>query len=296
MHKCLAIRYAFIYDHRHEYPLQILCRVIRVNRSSYYKWLTHRYAARTARREKIDTVVRVQYLASNKVYGSPRIAAALKQQGYEIHVKTVARSMKRQGLKSKVHKKFRVLTTDSKHNLTLSPNLLSRDFHVGTPHRAYLSDITYIRTNEGWLYLASIIDLGTRAVIGWHMDESLDRGIVIKALKMAVDQNKIRPGAIFHSDRGVQYASHDFRRLLVDLELQQSMSGVGDCWDNAPMESFWGSLKNEHVYHQIYATRKEATIDIEHWIRNFYNSKRLHSSLGYQTPLEFYDQAMVSNK
>jgi putative transposase len=222
---------------------------------------------------------------SNGEYGSPKIHGELRRRGTRCGRKRVARLMRKDGLKAKTIPKFKA-TTNSKHNLPVAENLLNRDFRPSEPNKAWAADITYIWTNEGWLYLAVVIDLYSRAVVGWSMSERMTRSLVMDAFKLAVKRRNPAPGLIHHSDRGSQYASGDFQQLLEKHGAICSMSRKGNCWDNAPAESFFSLLKRGVVFHNQYQTRVQARQSIFEYIERFYNRKRIHSSLGYRTPYE----------
>lgn len=224
---------------------------------------------------------------SKRRYGAPRVYRALIAQGIKITQSTVSRWMKGAGLQAKMKRKFRLVTTDSNHKLSVATNVLNRHFMAKGPGEVLTSDITYIPTGEGWLYLAITLDLGTRKAAGWSMSETMTEKLVSDALTMAIGRVNLRPGAIHHSDRGSQYASDKFQQLLEKNKLTPSMSRKGNCWDNAPTESFFHSLKTELVYFENYQTREEAKNSIFEYIEVFYNRQRLHSSLNYKTPVDY---------
>jgi transposase InsO family protein len=230
--------------------------------------------------------IREIHKLSRKTYGSPRVHAELKRQGIACNQKTVARLMRLDGIQGQ-RKRRRVTTTDSNHCFPIAANLLNRDFHADQPNQKWVADITFIPTAEGWLYLAGVLDLFSRKVVGWEMSNRIDADLVERALRMALYQRQPGRGLIHHSDRGSQYASHQIRNLLAANQIQVSMSGKGNCYDNAVMESFFGTLKNEWVHHQRYQSRYQARLDIFKYIEGFYNTVRLHSTLGYMSPNEF---------
>jgi putative transposase len=275
-----------MHQHQAEFPISVMCDVLSVSRSGYYVWLkkpvSKRQQANTKLREKIRTVHR----DSGESYGSPRVYQALKEQGEPCSENRVARLMREDGLQAKTKRRYKA-TTDSKHNLPVAPNLLNRDFSPEEPNQVYAGDITYIWTTEGWLYLAVVIDLFSRSVVGWAMDKRMTRQLVMDALTMAVQRRRPPAGVIFHSDRGSQYASADFQKLLAKHGIRCSMSRKGDCWDNAPVESFFGSLKQELIFHRKYSTRFHARQSIFEYIERFYNRCRLHSTLGYKSPADY---------
>lgn len=231
------------------------------------------------------------HLASKGTYGSPRIHAALINQGQRCSRQKVERLMRKYGIRAKTKRRYKA-TTNSKHNLPVAPNTLNRQFNPKKQNKAWAGDITYIRTKEGWLYLSVVLDLFSRRVVGWAMDRTIDTQLTVDALKMALRGRKT-PGdnqMLFHSDRGSQYASKAFQGKLDDYEIECSMSRKGDCWDNSVVESFFGTLKQEHVSFFSYETRKEATSSIFEWIEGFYNSQRLHSTLGFLSPAMYEDK------
>jgi transposase InsO family protein len=283
------VRYAFIAAQLGKFPMKLMCRVLEVSRSGYYAWRTRPKSERSKENQRLLERIKEVHKKSKKTYGSPRVHAKLVGEGESCGRGRVERLMSANGIRAKQTRKF-VATTDSKHDLPVSPNILDRKFAVGEPDKAWASDITYIPTDEGWLYLAGVLDVGTKAAVGWSMSESLERTIVIDALKMAYRRRKPRKGLIHHSDRGSQYASDDYRNLLKEYGMRMSMSRKGNCWDNAVMESFFGTLKKELVHHKRYRTRDEARRDIFEFIEVFYNRERLHSSLGYMSPADYEKQ------
>jgi transposase InsO family protein len=224
---------------------------------------------------------------SRRTYGSPRIAAELKSRDVPVCENTVAKLMKQAGIRVRPRRSFVPRTTDSAHDYPVAPNRLDRDFGASLPNRKWTCDITYVPTDEGWLYLAVVMDLFSRKIVGWSMQDHLRVELVGDALSMALANRKPAPGLLHHSDRGVQYASEDYQQLLVESGIQCSMSRRGDCYDNAVTESFFSGLKTELVNHQRYATRHEARLSLFDWIETFYNRRRLHSSLGYLSPEAF---------
>lgn len=273
-------------QHESEFPISVMCDVLAVSRSGYYVWRKKSPSKRQQANASLLDKIRTVHHDSGASYGSPRIYQALKEQGLPCSENRVARLMREDGLRAKTKRRFKA-TTNSKHNMPVAPNLLNRDFSPAEPNQVYAGDITYIWTNEGWLYLAVVIDLFSRSVVGWAMDKRMTRQLVMDALSMAVQRRRPPPGLIFHSDRGSQYASEDFQSLLVKHDMRCSMSRKGNCWDNAPVESFFGSLKQELVFHQRYATRFHARQSIFEYIERFYNRRRLHSTLGYKSPADY---------
>jgi putative transposase len=266
-----------------------MCRVLEVSKAGYYAWRDRT----PSRRAKVDAdlLVKIQaaHRASRGCYGSPRIHAELVSSGTGCGRKRVARIMRKNGIVGKKRRQFRVSTTDSSHSDPIAPNIVARSFSPAqnAPDRAWVGDITYIPTFEGWLYLAVVIDLHTRKVVGWAMDQTLDAKIVIDALRMAIAHRRPMPGAIFHSDRGSQYACRDFRTLLAKNHLTPSMSRKGDCWDNAVAESFFATLKLELVDGARFRTRAIARSSIFEYIEVWYNRQRRHSTLGNVSPAVF---------
>jgi len=264
----------------------LLCKVFKVSRSGYYNWQKHSPKRHLTDNEKLIPLVRKIHHDSKRTYGTRRMADALKKHDIPCGRYRAGTLMKLANVSVRRRKKFRV-TTDSKHNLPVAPNLLNRNFNVKSPNKAWASDITYIWTTEGWLYLSVILDLYSRRVVGWALNNRINKQLVEDALRMAIWHRRPKPGTIFHSDRGSQYCSLDFQKLLKGQKLISSMSRKGDCWDNAVVESFFGTLKTEQVVFTKYRTRAEAKQDIIDYIEMFYNSKRSHSYLGYVSPLEF---------
>ena len=268
------------------YPTALLCDVMRVSRSGYYSWRIRGKSARQEEYERLIPVVKEAARVSRSTYGARRIAEEIKAHGISCGRTKAQTLMQLADVSAKQYKKFKV-TTDSKHNLPVAPNLLNREFKVDAPDRVYVSDITYLWTKEGWLYLAVILDLYSRQIVGWSLNSRMTKKIIMDALRMAVWRRQPAPGVLFHSDRGSQYCSTDFQKMLNFYRMISSMSRKGDCWDNAVAESFFGSLKTERVFFTNYPTREEAKKDVVDYIEMFYNSRRRHSSLGYVSPKEF---------
>lgn len=281
------MKYQFMHDQRRFHCVEKMARVLEVSRSGYYAWLRREPSRRD--REGAELVEQIRDIQENTAkfrYGSPRITRELMKRGFRVGHNRVARLMRANGLNARPRKKFRV-TTMSAHKHPAAPNLLNREFRPERANVAWASDITYIATGEGWLYLCVVIDLYSRRVIGWAMSKSLSADIVLSAFWMAVKGRKAPSGVIFHSDRGVQYASKRFRRVLRGRRFRQSMSRRGNCWDNACVESFFKTLKTELIGKTIYPSRKAAERAIFEYIEVFYNRVRTHSTLGYLTPEEF---------
>ena len=273
----------FIHDHVADFPVQVMCELLGVSRGGYYAWAGRAESARAADDRALATEIRAAYEASRGRYGSPRVHAELRARGRRIGRKRVARLMRGMGLAARRRRRFR-RTTDSRHAFPIAPNLLERNFTAEAPDRVWLADLTYIWTAQGWLYLAAVLDLYTRRVVGWAMADHLRHELTLAALDMAIVRQRPAPGLVHHADRGVQYAAHGYRARLRRHGMVCSMSRKGDCWDNAPMESFFATLKGELVEAAEYDTRDEARADLFQYIEGFYNRRRLHSGLGYLTP------------
>ena len=279
-------------DHRGQYEVQALCRVLEVSASGYYAWRKEPESSREKEKVKLITHIKAIHEESKKTYGSPRVHAELCSRGIECGENRVARLMREEGIQAKHKKKYKA-TTDSNHQLPVYENKLNRSFNVAAPNMAWAADLTYIWTAEGWLYLAVVMDLFSRRVIGWSMQETMERKLVIDALTMALGQRKATGEIIHHSDRGSQYASKGYQEMLAQAGITCSMSRKGNCWDNAVVESFFSSLKREWVQDRRYRTRVEARADIFHYIEIWYNRKRRHSTLGYLSPEEFERKAAM---
>jgi transposase InsO family protein len=285
------MRYAFIEDHRTTWPIAIQCRVLAVSRSGYYKWRRRPVSERAKRRESLTAQIRKFHVGHHASYGSPRVFRELRARGEAVNEKTVAKVMRAAGIRAKSQRKFRVTTTDSNHTQPVAENVLNREFTAEKRNQKWVADITYIATLEGWLYLAAVIDLFTRKVVGWSMSERIDSRLVVDALEMAVSRELPEAGLMAHSDRGVQYASEHYQGVLTQHDIECSMSRKGNCWDNAPAESFFATLKKELVHHETYATREAARVSLFDYIEVFYNRERRHSALGYVSPLAFEEAA-----
>jgi putative transposase len=267
--------------------LRVMCEVLEVSRSGYYAWRDRPRSARARREQSLRDKIHSLHAASRGTYGSPRIKRALGDAGSRVGRNHVARVMREAGLQGRPQRRYRVRTTDSRHNEPIAPNLLAATPAPTQPNQVWVSDITYVDTGEGWLYLAGVLDLFSRRLVGWAMGSSLDTALPLAALLMAVRQRKPFPGLLHHSDRGVQYASNDYRACLQANRFVASMSRKANCYDNATMEAFWSTLKNELVHRYRFRTRAEAATAIFDYIETFYNRRRMHSSLGYQSPLDF---------
>ncbi len=288
------MKYQFIAADRHEFEITVMCRVLQVSRSGYYAWRQRPVSRREMANQKLTQQIEAIHQQSRQTYGSPRIQAELADQGVKCGQNRVARLMRQAELRAKQERQFKVTTTDSAHNYPIAPNLLEQDFQASRPNEKWLADITYIATAEGWLYLAAVMDLYSRRIVGWAMGDTLERWLPLAALQMALDSRQPPPGLLHHSDRGSQYASDDYQTVLTKYQMQGSMSRTGNCYDNAPMESFFGTLKTELVYHCHYATRAEAKTAIFEYIEVFYNRFRRHSALDYQSPVAFEQSVMTA--
>lgn len=281
------MKFAFVNEHRRRWPVQVICRVLRVSRSGFYRWRGRKPSARQIRQQQLLEKIRIAHRENQELYGSPRVHRALLIDGQIVSRNTVAKLMRAAKIRAKTRRKFVPRTTDSRHRQPVAQNLLERDFTAEAPDRKWVADITYVPTDQGWLYLAAVLDCFSRKIIGWAMDDAMPTDLVADALKMALQQRQPEGDLIHHSDRGVQYASEDYQQLLARHGITVSMSGRGNCYDNAVMESFWATLKTELVYQKDYATHEQARQSIFEYIEVFYNRKRLHSSLGYVSPESF---------
>ena len=281
------MKFAFIQEHLGAFRVETVCQVLEVTRSGYYAWLGRSDSPRATRRQELAVKIRAVHKSNREVYGSPRICRALNAQGESACENTVASVMREQEIRARTRRKFVPRTTDANHGQPVADNVLDRQFTAEAPNQKWAVDITYIPTDEGWLYLAGVIDLCSRKIVGWSMADHMKTELASDALKMAVTHRCPGDGLLHHSDRGVQYASDDYQHLLESHGMEVSMSGKGDCWDNACAESFWATLKTELVHHEKYATREQARQSIFEYIEVFYNRRRLHSSLGYQSPETF---------
>ncbi|KGA95473.1 transposase [Alkalihalobacillus alcalophilus ATCC 27647 = CGMCC 1.3604] len=265
-----------------------MCQVLKVSKSGYYKWLNNRDIGSTQaeKKKKVMSKIRRLFFENRKVYGSPRITRELHKEGVKLTEKTVGRYMREMNLRAIPKQKF-VVTTDSKHNHPIYPNLLQRQFNPDRPNTVWTTDITYIWTSQGWLYLAVVIDLFSRKIVGWSTEKTMTKELPLRALNMAIRTRKPPKGLIHHSDRGSQYTSKDYIARLVECKMQISMSRKGNCYDNACTESFFASLKKELVYRHKYTSREKASKEIWKYIMSFYNVRRSHSTIGYVSPKEY---------
>lgn len=270
-----------------EFNITMMCKVLKINRSAYYHWINNGCIVNKVD-ERLNELIKDIFYQYREVYGTRRIKEALVQEyGVIVSTRKIAKSMKELGITVKMKRKFKVVTTDSNHNHAISPNRLQRDFKTNVANEVYVGDITYIRTQQGWLYLAVVIDLFSRKIVGWSMDDNMETPLVNNALQMALHNRTPPPKLIWHTDRGSQYASDSHRELLEEYDILQSMSRKGDCWDNAVSESFFHSLKTELVHHERFRTRAEANQAIFEYIEVFYNRQRLHSTNEYMSPVNY---------
>ena len=283
------MKYAFVKEHRRRWRVGVMCRVLRISRSGFYAWDKRRPSRRAKREAELIDKIRKVHEDSRGLYGYPRAHRALLLiEGQTVSRNTVARLMRKAKIRAKTRKRYVPRTTDSRHDKPVADNLLDRDFAAAAPNRKWLADITYVPTGDGWLYLAAVLDTFSRRVVGWSMADHMEVDLVADALNMAlVHRRPAGRDLLHHSDRGSQYASDHYQGLLARHGITVSMSGKGDCYDNAMMESFWATLKCELVHQQQYATREQARQAIFEYIEVFYNRKRLHSSLGYVSPDSF---------
>ena len=287
------MRYRAIQEHDRRYPIRLMCRALAVSAAGYYAWRTRPESTRSVSARTVLSAIRVIHRESRETYGSPSIWDALLKQGHRIGEHRVARLMRQDGIRAKTVKKWRA-TTQSAHRFPVATNTLNRQFTVTQPNRVWAGDITYVWTAEGWLYLAVVLDLYSRIVIGWAMGTRLTGDLAERALTMALTNRNPKIGLLHHSDRGSQYAATRYQRLLCEHGILTSMSRIGNCWDNACVESFFGTLKRELVYHRHYATREDAKQDIFEYMEVFYNRKRRHSTLGYDSPAEYEARTAVA--
>lgn len=275
-------------EHRLQYHINVMSRVFEVSQSGFYDWLKREPSARAQENERLKIAIRATHKRCRETYGTRRLQPELKALGFIAGRDRIGRLRKEMEISCKQKRKFKA-TTNSNHTLPVAPNLLEQNFIATRPNQVWVTDITYIATGEGWLYLAGIKDLFSCEIVGYAMGERMTQELTGQALFRAVQNKWPVAGLIHHSDRGSQYCAHDYRRMLEQFGMQASMSRRGNCYDNAPMESFWGSLKNELVHHQRYATRAEAEASVREYIEVFYNRQRRHSRLGYVAPAVFVD-------
>lgn len=283
------MKYAAIQAHRHEFEVSLMCRTLGVSRSGFYAWRKRPPSERGRRDQRLRLEIRAIHRESRQTYGSPRVHAELRARDLRCGLGRVERLMRDDGLRARERRRFR-RTTNSNHSHPVAPNVLNRRFgveEVNELDRVWVGDITYVPTREGWLYLAVLLDLASRSVVGWAMRATLERSLVLGALRMALERRRPSGGLLHHSDRGVQYASGDYRALLAGHDITCSMSRKGDCWDNAVAESFFATLEWELIQEADWHTREEARRAIFEYIELWYNRRRRHSSLGYRSPAEY---------
>jgi putative transposase len=271
---------------RQQYPVPALCRQLHVSPSGYYKWQISPHCLRQEEEGRLELEIIAAHARTRGTYGAERLEEDLAAHGIKVGIHRIKRIRLKLGIKCKQKKKFKA-TTNSKHNLPVAANLLDQMFQANKPGQIWLTDITYIATAEGWLYLAGYKDIFTGEIVGYAMSERMTKDLVIKALFRAVSTKRPDKGLILHSDRGSQYCSYAFTRVLKQFDFKASMSRKGNCYDNAPMESFWGTLKNEVIHHRKYSTRREAEAEISEYIEIFYNRQRIQKKLGYCSPVSF---------
>lgn len=273
---------------RRDYPVRVLCRVLSVSASGYHAWCRRAPSARARSRERLKLAAQAAHQRTRQTYGAARLQRELASDGFLVSLGTIKRVRRELGLRCVQQKKrFRVQTTDSRHALPVAENLLVQDFHVGRPDEVWTADITYVATQEGWLYVAAIKDLYAGEIVGRSFGARMTTDLVVRAFEQAVSARRPAPGLIHHSDRGSQYCSHEYQTLLRCHELRVSMSRKGNCYDNAPVESFWGTLKTELVHHRRYQSRAEAEREITEYIDLFYNRQRRQARLGYLSPVAY---------
>jgi len=284
-------------EKRLKYSIPQMCRVLGSSPSGYYRWLKRKPSKRAQEEGRLEVEIKAAHQRTRETFGPERLQRDLAEHGVKAGVCRIRRIRKKLGLRCKQKKKFKA-TTDSKHTLPVAENLLNQQFKAAAPNQIWLTDITYIATEEGWLYLAGHKDVFTGEIVGYAMGPRMTKNLVSQSLFRAVAAKKPVPGLIHHSDRGSQYCSHEYRRLLDQFHMSASMSRKGDCYDNAPMESFWGTLKNELVHHRRYGTRREAIWEITEYIEVFYNRQRRQARLGYLSPAayerQFYEMAIAA--
>lgn len=289
------MKYRFIKENLREYPKTISCKVLAVSRTGYYQWQKRRLIQRRLEEKKLLLLLKKHYEFSRGRYGLLRLTRSIRREGIRVNKKRIYRMMKKYGIYSKTKKKFKI-TTKQNSSAKFSPNLLNGCFQAERKNQIWTSDITYIRTNEGWIYLAVVLDVYNREIVGWSLNQRLSADLVLNALTMAIKNRKPSVGIIFHSDRGSQYTAARFRNTLAHYGFKQSMSSKGNCYDNAITESFFSTLKKELVYLTKFETKKQAAGEIFEFIEIFYNRKRIHSALDYKSPVEFILEKNIESK
>ena len=284
------MKYCFIQKYGSGFRVRRMCRVLGVSRSGYYSYLRRGLSRRHEENHRLVERIKQIWQEARGVYGSPRITAELRAQGFVCGKNRIARLMRDNGIKARTKKKFRI-TTKSDHNFPIAEDLVERDFSASRINQLWLSDITYIWTWEGWMYLAAVMDVYNRQIVGWALHDRLNKALVVDSLSKALKSCSPQPGLIFHSDQGSQYASDKVKKILKAWHIRQSMSHKGDCFDNAMMESFFSSLKKELVYLTTFHSKHQARRTIFEYIEVFYNRQRRHSALNHKSPLEYYQDA-----
>jgi len=284
------MKYCFMKRYGSGFEVRRMCRVLEVSRSGYYSYLRHGLSQRNEENKRFVSKIKEIWKWSRGIYGSPRITAELKARGFSCGENRIARLMRENGIKARTRKKFRI-TTKSDHTLPMAADLVRRDFSASVINQLWLSDITYIWTWEGWMYLAAVMDVYNRQIVGWSLSDRLSKALVVSALQKALQERNPCSGLIFHSDRGSQYASDKVKKILKAWQIQQSMCNKGNCFDNAMMESFFSSLKKELVHLMTFHSKDQARRSIFEYIEIFYNRQRRHSALNQKSPLEYYQDA-----
>ena len=287
------MKFRFIAEKVAQFSVRVMCQVLDVSPSGYYAWKSRPISERARQDEHLGLRIEAAHEHSRSIYGSPRVAAQLRARGERVSTKRVARIMRERRLQGRRRRRYRA-TTDSKHSVNIAPNLLNRDFSTTGPNQVWVTDVTAVYTGTGWLYLAVILDLFSRAIVAWSTSSNNDTSLALAALQAAVRHRRPPPGLIHHSDRGSPYASDEYTKCLQALGIRPSMSRTGDCWDNAVAEAFFASLKGEHLDHEWYSSQTAAHVAIADYINNFYNPQRRHSTLGYLSPNEFELRAHVA--
>jgi transposase InsO family protein len=286
------VKYAWIKEHSNDFNITVMCKVLKVDRASYYHWIKAGSIVKKVDKQ-LNELIQIIFKQGRANYGTRRIKSELERlYGLIVSRRRIGAIMRSLGLTAKTKKRYKINTTDSNHNLPVAPNILNRDFYALEPDKKYVGDITYIPTKEGWLYLATVIDLYSRRVVGWSMDDNMKVDLVNNALNMAITTRKPPKGLIWHTDRGSQYASYSHKDLLKQYGIVQSMSRKGNCWDNAVAESFFHTLKTELIYHQIYETKAEANQAIFEYIEVYYNRQRSHSANNNLSPVGFENKML----
>ena len=288
------MKYEFINQHRFAFLVEKMCRALKVSRSGYYAWADRGPSRREQANQQLLVKIKRSYDESRRLYGSPRVTADLRESGETCNQKRVARLMRLNGIAAKTKRKFKI-TTNSRHDQPAAPNLVNQEFTAKRPGRLWTSDITYLWTKAGWLYLSVVLDVYNRQIVGWAMSERLNRQLVISSLNQALTQGCPTKNMIFHSDQGSQYTSDEFRELLNNYGILASNSGKGNCYDNAITETFFHTLKTELIYFENYQTREEARLSVFEYIEVFYNRQRRHSALDYKSPVDFLNESNYTN-